>query len=186
MADQKSPGRENFADPGSMNVIRLSSIIVGGAMLGVLGSATSGSVPTLSGLTAVALDAAVQLDRKRRGRDADDAPLKELSDRLRGASELQPGGTALSLHCNSAALGVLSRAIEQSTATNLKTVSDLAQEISRYVNILSGSMADWDDQKLANSLAFCLSLHRELVAELSHSEAVGPHDDWTGGRSWIL
>ena len=36
--------------------------------------------------------------------------------------------------------------------------------------------------KITKLLSFCLSLHSELVAELSQSEVIVPSDDWTGAR----
>jgi hypothetical protein len=140
------------------------------------------STPSLSDLSSVALDAAIQLDRILQGRAADEAPLKKLSDRLRGASELPTGGTALSLHYNPAALGVLSRAVERSEQRTLNTVTDLAHEMAQFVELLARDTSGGDKEKLEKSLSFCLSLHSELVAELSKSEVIVPSDDWTGAR----
>jgi hypothetical protein len=143
---------------------------------------TAHSVPSLSNLSSVALDAAIQLDRILQGRAADEAPLKKLSERLRGASELPAGGTALSLHYNPAALGVLNRAVERSEQRILNTVTDLAHEIAQFVDLLGRDTSGCDKGKIKKSLSFCLSLHSELVAELSQSEVIVPSDDWTGAR----
>jgi hypothetical protein len=142
----------------------------------------AGSTPSLSELSSVALDSAIQLDRLLKGRAVDEAPLKKLSECLRGASELPKGGTALSLHYNPAALGVLSRAVERSEDRTLQTVTDLANEIAEFVDLLSNGISGSNRANIERSLSFCLSLHRELVAELSHSKVIVPSDDWTGVR----
>lgn len=145
-------------------------------------STLGGNLPSLSDLSSVALDAAIQLDRVLQGRPADEAPLKKLSGSLRGASEVPVGGTALSLHYNPAALGVLSRAVERTENRTFPSVTDLARELAQFVEMLSWSPRDWSKETVTRSLTFCLSLHRELVAELSQAEVIVPSDDWTGAR----
>jgi hypothetical protein len=147
-------------------------------------NSASPQAPSLSDLTTVSLHAAIQLDRVLRGRTADYGPLRKLSDSLRAASNVPSGGTVLSLHYNPAALGVLSRAVESSDQRTLGTVSDLTNEIAQYVTVFSQDLKACDTETIKHALAFCLSLHRELVAELSQSEIVVPSDDWTGEQTW--
>jgi hypothetical protein len=151
----------------------------------VISGSASPPVPSLSDLTTVSLDAAIQLDRILHGRTPDYVPLRRLSDSLRAASDVLPGGTALSLQYNPTALGVLSRAVERSDKRILDTVVDLTKEIAEFVDMLSKEPAAWDKETTERSLSFCLSLHRELVAEASQSDVIVPSDDWTGERSWI-
>jgi hypothetical protein len=153
-------------------------------MLGILSVAVPHSVPSLSDLSSVSLDAAIQLDRIMRKRPADPGPLRKLSEKLRGASDLPSGGTALSLHYNPTALGVLSRAIERSGKTTLGTVSELTTEISQYVDLFSRQPNEWDEPTVVRLLDFCLTLTRELVAEISQPAATLPADDFTGEPGW--
>jgi hypothetical protein len=141
-------------------------------------------VPSLSDLTTVSLDAAIQLDRILHDRTADYSPLRRLSESLRAASNISSGGTVLSLHCNPAALGVLSRAVEGSDQKTLNTVGDLVEKIGHYVAVFSKDPKVCDKPAIEHALAFCLSLHRELIAEISKSEVVVPSDDWTGEQTW--
>jgi hypothetical protein len=155
-------------------------------MLGMTAcSSFSGSAVSLSELTKISLDAAIQLDRLLRGTTSDDTPLRQLSDTLRSASNLPRGGSVSSLHYSPTAVGVLSRALEESATGPLSTIDDLTNEVRHYVKMFSEDPGSWDKDTIKRSLAFCLSLHRELVAEISQSELIVPSDDWTGGTAWI-
>jgi hypothetical protein len=72
--------------------------------------------------------------------------------------------------------------VERSEDRTLQTVTDLANEIAEFVDLLSSGISGWNRANIERSLSFCLSLHRELVAELSHSKVIVPSDDWTGVR----
>jgi hypothetical protein len=139
---------------------------------------------SLSELTAISLDAAIQLDRILHGSTPNSLPLRKLSDILRGASALPSGATALSLHCSPSALRILSRALADSAGGPLSTVTDLTNQISDYVTMLSKNPETWAPEAIRRSLSFCLSLHRELIAEISQPEVIVPSDDWTGEASW--
>jgi hypothetical protein len=132
-----------------------------------LGSSRLEQTSSLSELTAISLDAAIQLDRILHGSTANSVPLRKLSDTLWGASVLPSGTSALSLHSSPSALRLLSRAIAGSAEEPLSTVTDLTNQISHYVDMLSKNPETWTPEMIQRSLSFCLSLHRELIAEIS-------------------
>jgi hypothetical protein len=135
---------------------------------------------SLPELTNLSLAAAMQLDRLLQHSPIDEAPLHRLSASLREAAPAPRDSDSRLFQSSPATLRVLSRALTHVGSKKLSTIAELNSEMNHYIQMFTSQPKNWSEDVIRRSLAFCVSLHRELVSEVSRLESPSPTDDWSG------
>ena len=120
-------------------------------------------------LTALALDAAIQLDRLSRDAKADLAPIEAFGKQLGSPGALSGQAGLLCLQENPVNVDIINSALYRTDEASLSSVKDLEAKL-RQLLIRLNEVAEGKPQAqevLTSLKRFCLSLHTVLLNELT-------------------
>jgi hypothetical protein len=131
--------------------------------------------------SSLTLDAAIQLDRLQKHKQADLAVIDSFAKYLESPSGIGSAPGVFCLQENPVNVDILSSAIYSVDGARLVSINDLEAKIrdliARVNDVASGR--NTDEGVIAGLKRFCLSLHRVLLDELSPAV---DNDEWMPAR----
>jgi hypothetical protein len=116
-------------------------------------------------LATLSLQVAEQVDRKLNGKNADSTVFANFSRELSRASGLgEPNSTAF-LHADPMTTEVFAQAIRESSREPLSDLASLGLALTKIIRPLSENEEGIPDHVLGLLKAFCLSLHKSMMAQ---------------------
>lgn len=127
------------------------------------------------GLSILSLDAAIELDRRRRESDGSLVAVNALAHNLKLNDDVGDAENLKRL-VDPRTVDIYSRAVIQLTKKAAGTIEELAGQIRTYADAFKRDPNDLNEQDIDSMQKFCLALHGELLAEI-HSRKVDRRAD---------
>jgi hypothetical protein len=133
------------------------------------------SVAPRPDLSALSLDAALQLDAMERSGSADLKIIQNFLDCLRSPSGLHADQNALNLNSNPLSADLFSTVIGRIDKHPVERVADLEKKVIALLTKLNAVAHGHDSENIGPLKKFCLSLHQAL---LNDAIPFREEDDW--------
>ncbi len=121
--------------------------------------------PSFEELSVQSLDAAIDLDRLRRGEDVDGGAINNLAMNLGFRGNPPWSADGFKRYTDPKTLDIYSRAVTHLTKVRLSTIGELAAKIREIADAFTKDIKAVNPDDLQKMRDFCLALHRELLAE---------------------